>query len=116
MHTIHVADEEIVSIRLPSNAALELTPELAILSLLEATLLVAIRALASAHPEIGSVDDPGQAPGEPPAFPSASACTADSIITHLDAVRFGIESYRRSITREMLSCIVDPKAHQDIHF
>lgn len=101
MKSIYVAEQNTVALPIPSAVAIDLAPELAVLSLLDATCLIATRALACAHPEIGTIEHQNDAPGCAPLFPSASACTASCIITHLDALRFGITSYRRSISREL---------------
>jgi hypothetical protein len=58
------------------------------------------RALAAAHPEIAS-DDPDDTDPPPPLLPSASAVTADTILTHLDALALAIQSYRRSRERDI---------------
>jgi hypothetical protein len=101
MKSIDVAQQNTLSLPIPSAIAIDLAPELAVLSLLDATCLIVTRALSCAHPEIGSADYLCDVPGSAPAFPSASACTASSIITHLEALRFGISSYRRSRSREL---------------
>jgi hypothetical protein len=101
MKSIYVAKQETVALPIPSSVAIELAPELAVLSLLDAICLIATRALACAHPEIGSIDEQPVAPECAPLFPSAAACTASCIISHLDALHFGITSYRRSIDREL---------------
>ena len=101
MKSIYVAEQDSVALTIPSSIAIDLAPELAVLSLLDATCLIATRALACAHPEIGSIDDQPVAPDCAPLFPSAAACTASCIISHLDALRFGITSYRRSIDRDL---------------
>ena len=101
MKSICVAEQETVALPIPSSVAIDLAPELVVLSLLDATCLIATRALACAHPEIGTIEhQPGGQSCEP-AFPSASACTASCIISLLDALRFGIASYWRSMAREL---------------
>jgi len=101
MKSIYVAEQNTVGLPIPSSAAIDLAPELAVLSLLEATCHIATRALASAHPEIGTVEHELQPHDCAPLFPSAAACTASCIISHLEALCFGITSYRRSIDREL---------------
>ena len=101
MKSINVAEQDFAAVPIPSAVDFDLAPELAVLSLLEAAALIAVRALACAHPEIGSTDDPQDPPDRAPTFPSASACTASAIIAHLDALRFGIASYRRSRSQDI---------------
>lgn len=101
MKSLPVAEQVIVALPIPTILAMDLVPELATLTLLDATCVISIRALACAHPEIGFIDDQAVAPGCAPLFPSAAACTASCIISHLEAVRFGINSYRCSIDRNL---------------
>ena len=101
MKTINVADNDTFSLPVPSIISLDLAPELSLLALLEAAAIIASRALAAAHPEIGTLEDCHSTPENAPLFPCASACTASSIIAHLEALRFGIASYRRSRDREL---------------
>ena len=101
MKSIYVAEQDSISLPIPSSIAIDLAPELAVLSLLDATCLIATRALACAHPEIGTIEHQVVAQRREPAFPSASACTASCIISLLDALRFGIASYWRSMAREL---------------
>jgi len=108
MKSINVAEQHSLALPIPSAIAIDLAPELAVLSLLDATCLIVTRALACAHPEIGSIDYQCDSPGCAPTFPSASACIASSIITHLEAVRFGISSYRRSRSRELPGIATSP--------
>jgi len=106
MKSIYVAEQNSVALPIPSSVAIDLAPELAVLSLLDATCVIATRALACAHPEIGTTEH--QPAGCAPAFPSASACTASCIISHLDALRFGITSYWHSMSRELPGVAVVP--------
>ena len=108
MKSIYVAEQDSVALPIPSSIAIDLAPELAVLSLLDATCVVATRALACAHPEIGTIDEAQDLPDCPPAFPSASACTASSIIAHLEALRFGITSYWHLMSRELPGVAVVP--------
>ena len=101
MKTLNVADNDTFTLPVPSSICLDCAPELPLLALLEAAAVIATRALAAAHPEIGTLEDYHSSPHSAPLFPSASACTASSIIMHLDALRFGISSYRRSRDREL---------------
>lgn len=101
MKTINVADNDTFTLPVPSSICLDCAPELPLLALLEAAAVISERALAAAHPEIGTLEDCHSAPQHAPLFPGASACTASSIIMHLDALRFGIASYRRSRDREL---------------
>ena len=101
MKSICVAEQDSVALPIPSSIAIDLAPELAVLSLLDATCVIATRALACAHPEIGTIEHRPDVPGCAPAFPSAAACTASCIISHLDALRFGITSYWHSMSREL---------------
>lgn len=109
MKSIYVAEQDSVALPIPSSIAIDLAPELAVLSLLDATCLIATRALACAHPEIGTIEHRADASGCcAPAFPSAAACTASCIISHLDALRFGITSYWHSISRDLPGAAVVP--------
>ena len=109
MQAIYVAEQDSFALPIPSSVAIDLAPELAVLSLLDATCLIATRALACAHPEIGTIEHRPDASGCAPAFPSASACTASCIISHLNALRFGITSYWRSMSRELPGVAVVPE-------
>jgi len=108
MKAIYVAEQDSVAVPIPSSAAIDLAPELAVLSLLEATCVIATRSLACAHPEIGTIERQLDGHDCGPAFPSASACTASCLISHLEAVRFGISSYWRSRSRELPGVAVPP--------
>jgi len=108
MKSIYVAEQDSLALPIPSSVAIDLAPELAVLSLLDATCVIAIRALACAHPEIGTVEHQPDATGCTPAFPSAAACTASCIISHLDALRFGITSYWHSMSRELPGVALAP--------
>jgi hypothetical protein len=108
MKHICVAEQNTVALPIPSSVAIDLAPELAVLSLLDATCLIATRALACAHPEIGTIEHRPEATGCAPAFPSAAACTASCLISHLDALRFGITSYWHSMSRELPGVAVVP--------
>lgn len=108
MKSIYVAEQDTVALPIPSSAAINLAPELAILSLLEASCLIATRALACAHPEIGTIEHRSDDQCCEPAFPSAAACTASCIISHLDALRFGITSYLHSMSRELPGVAAEP--------
>lgn len=101
MKSFYVAEQDTVALPIPSSVAIDLAPELAVLSLLDAICLIATRALACAHPEIGTIEHQREGKDCQPTFPSAAACTASSIISHLEALRFGIGSYRRSLSREL---------------
>ena len=114
MKSINVAEHDSIAVPIPCAIGFELAPELAVLSLLDATALIAVRALACTHPEIGTIDEAQDLPDCPPAFPSASACTASSIIAHLEALRFGITSYRRSRYRELSGIVAAPDHQQDL--
>ncbi len=100
MKTVPVDNDDTATIALPTRIQLDLAPELPFLALLEITARSTARALAAAHPEIGC-DDPHDTDPSPPSLPSASAVTADTILDHLDALTFAIESYRRSREREI---------------
>ena len=101
MKSIYVAEQNSIALPIPSSIAIDLAPELAVLSLLDATCVIATRALACAHPEIGTIEHRPDSSGCAPAFPSAAACTASCIISHLDALRFGITSYWHAMSREL---------------
>jgi len=49
MRSIYVAEQDSVALPIPSSVAIDLAPQLAVLSLLDATCLIATRALACAH-------------------------------------------------------------------
>jgi hypothetical protein len=96
-----IVDEETITITIPTSVSLDLTPELTILSLLKASIPLTIKALTCAHPDIASFENSHGRHRPSSLALSASACTADSIISHLNALHFGIESYHRSRTRDM---------------
>ncbi len=108
MKSIYVAEQDTVALPIPSSAAIDLAPELAVIALLDATCLIATRALACAHPEISTIERRQGAQDCDPAFPSAAACTASCIISHLEALRFGIASYRRSMARALPGIAAEP--------
>lgn len=108
MQAIYVAEQDSVAVPVPSSAAIDLAPELAVLSLLDATCVIATRSLACAHPEIGTIEHQRAGHDCEPAFPSAAACTASCLISHLEALRFGITSYWRSRSRELPGIAVVP--------
>jgi hypothetical protein len=101
MRRINILKEDTVTIAVSSSTTIEHAPELAILSLLKGTLALAIRELACAHPEIGTTEDSQGQKNSPPLFPSASACTANAIIAHLDALNYCIDAYHRSRVSEL---------------
>ena len=93
-------DEEPVMLRIPAKPTIDLAPQLAVLSLLDANIMVARRALAAAHPNTAP-HQPGYSLHCPSPVGPSPASTAQDIITLLTAVRFGIESYRRLVVARL---------------
>jgi len=79
---------------LPTPAELELHPELGLLSLLQASIDLAIRSLVAAHPELSDWDCP---PWDPPSY---ATVLARCLVRQLDLLSELLPDYHTAATAE----------------
>lgn len=96
-----IAHELATSLPILPRFPFDRAPELDILCLLDASVLVAIRAVTCAHPVLASRIDHPDPQSPPPLYLRANECTAMAILSHLEALRCAISSYHRSRTKEL---------------
>lgn len=96
-----IAHELATSLPILPRFPFERAPELDILSLLDASVLVAIRAVTCAHPVLESRSDNSDPINPAPLYLHANECTAMAILAHLEALRCAISSYHLSRTKEL---------------
>jgi hypothetical protein len=96
----------ITSEPLPTPPELDQAPELALISVLEITLEMTVRALVAAHPQLCDHDRPYWIPQTP------SSTIAETIVSKVDSLKQSLHHYRHHINMEMNPCTPEGEGAQ----
>lgn len=91
---------------LPTPPELDQAPELALISVLEITLEMTVRALVAAHPQLCDHQRPYWIPQTP------SSTIAETIVSRVDSLKQSLHHYQHHINMEMNHYRIEDEAAQ----